>query len=124
MNTYMLLKHLHMTMAVLTLLGFILRGIWMFMESPKLEHKLTRILPHIIDTLLLGSAIGLVIITRLYPIEVFWVTLKIILLVLYIILGTFALKRGRTKTIRGVCFFASLLTILGIFAVAGIKPLL
>lgn len=122
MNTYMLFKTIHMACAVLTLLGFSIRGYWMLTESDLLQKKAVRILPHIIDTLLLLSAIMLVIITGLYPFVVGWVTLKLILLVVYIVLGTFALKRGKTKQSRTLFFVAALITVLAIFAIAGIKP--
>ncbi|MCI5105991.1 MAG: SirB2 family protein [Pseudomonadales bacterium] len=122
MNTYIILKHLHVTFAVLSLLGFSLRGFWMLKESPMLQKKPVRILPHINDSLLLLTAIMLAILTGFYPFVVGWVTLKVLLLVVYIVLGIFALKRGKTKQARTVFFFAALATILAIFAIAGIKP--
>jgi uncharacterized membrane protein SirB2 len=122
MNTYIILKHLHVTFAVLSLLGFSLRGFWMLKESPMLQKKPVRILPHINDSLLLLTAIMLAILTGFYPFVVGWVTLKVLLLVVYIVLGIFALKRGKTKQARTVYFFAALATILAIFAIAGIKP--
>jgi uncharacterized membrane protein SirB2 len=122
MNTYIILKHLHVTFAVLSLLGFSLRGFWMLKESPMLQKKPVRILPHINDSLLLLTAIMLAILTGFYPFVVGWVTLKVLLLVVYIVLGVFALKRGKTKQARTVFFFAALATILAIFAIAGIKP--
>ena len=122
MTTYLLFKNLHMTCAVLTLLGFSLRGYWMLTESAMLQKKAVKILPHIIDTLLLLSAVMLVILTGFYPFVVGWVTLKLLLLVLYVVLGTFALKRGKTKQSRTIFFLASLVTVLAIFAIAAIKP--
>jgi len=122
MSTYLILKNLHMTCAVLTLLGFSLRGYWMLNESAMLQKKAVKILPHIVDTLLLLSAIMLAIVTGFYPFVYGWVTLKVVLLVVYIVLGTFALKRGKTKQSRTVFFVVSLVTLLAIFAIAGIKP--
>jgi len=122
MSTYLILKNLHMTCAVLTLLGFSLRGYWMLTESALLQKKIVKILPHIIDTLLLLSAIMLAIVTGFYPFVFGWVTLKVFLLIAYIVLGTFALKRGKTKQSRTLFFVASLATLFAIFAVAAIKP--
>ena len=51
------LKLVHVSAVYLSGTGFVLRGIWMLMDSPLLKARLTRILPHIIDTVLLGSAI-------------------------------------------------------------------
>ena len=122
MDWYVILKHSHVTFALISLIGFTLRGYWMMKESALLQSKPAKILPHINDTLLLASAIALVVITRQYPIVVGWVTLKILLLVAYIVLGTFALKRGRTKELRIRFYFASIVTVVAIFAVALIKP--
>ena len=94
----------------------------MLSESALLQARLTRILPHIVDSILLLSAIALVIMSGQYPFRVDWVTLKIFLLLLYIGLGTFALKRGRTKKIRGIYFVAALICIVGIFTAALLKP--
>lgn len=121
-ENYLLLKHLHMSAAVLSLLGFSLRGYWMLTDNRLLQAKPSKILPHIIDTLLLLAAVGLVLVTRQYPFQAGWVTLKLFMLIAYILVGTVALKRGKTKKIRTVALLISLVIILGIFAVAGIKP--
>ena len=122
MSWYLILKHAHLTFAVISLLGFFLRGYWMVMESALLQTTAAKILPHLNDTLLLGSAIALVVMTRQYPIVVGWVTLKILLLILYIVFGTFALKRGRTKEQRIKFLMASVVVVAGIFLVAVTKP--
>jgi uncharacterized membrane protein SirB2 len=122
MSTYLILKNLHMTCAVLTFLGFSLRGYWMLTESAMLQKKAVKVFPHIVDTLLLLSAIMLAVVTGFYPFVYGWVTIKVVLLVAYIVLGTFALKRGKTKQSRLVFFIASLAVLLAIFATAAIKP--
>ncbi len=65
-----------------------------------LRRKLVRILPHIIDTILLASAIALLFRIQQYPFSHQWLTAKVVALVAYIILGTYALKRGGTKKVR------------------------
>lgn len=122
MNSYLLIKIVHMTFAALTAVSFSVRGLWMMTESALLEKKLVKVLPHIIDTVLLVSAITLVIMSGQYPWVAAWVGIKVVLLVAYIVLGTFALKRGKTKQLRIVFFAASIATLLALFAVAGIKP--
>lgn len=94
----------------------------MLADSALLQARMTRILPHINDTLLLASAIWLVVVTRQYPLVVGWVTIKIGLLLLYIGFGTMALKRGKTRQSRTAFFAAALLTVAGIFVVALTKP--
>ena len=77
-----------------------------------------RYLSYTIDTVLLTAALMLVTILHQYPFVQGWLTVKVLLLVLYIVLGTFALKRGRTKTQRACCFAAALLVYLYIASVA------
>ena len=97
---YLVLKHTHMTCALLTLLLFSLRGYWMLQDSEKLQQRWVKIVPHIIDTLLLTSAIVLTIMLSQYPFTADWLTAKLLALLAYIVLGTIALKRGKTKPIR------------------------
>ena len=87
MEYYALVKHIHMGAASLSLLGFIIRGYWMLKESPLLQAKLTKILPHIIDTILLAGAVYLVVVAEFNVFEIQWLLAKIILLVAYILIG-------------------------------------
>lgn len=116
--SYLALKHLHVTCVVLSGLGFCLRGAWMLVESPLRQHRLTRILPHIVDTLLLGSALSMAWISGQYPFVNGWLTAKLFGLLAYILLGMMALKRGRTLAIRRGYFRLALLTYAYIVGVA------
>jgi len=122
MNSYLIIKTLHISFAVLSLCGFALRGYWMLAASQLLKAKPTRILPHINDSLLLLTAIVLVVMSRQYPIVVGWVTIKIGLLLLYIVFGTMALKRAPSKQSRSLFLVASLMVVAMIFVVALTKP--
>ena len=106
--SYLALKHLHVTCVVLSGLGFCLRAGWMAMGSPCLAHPLTRRLPHVIDSVLLGSAIGLAVWSGQYPFAVDWLTAKFFGLLAYIVLGALALRYGRTRRIRLACVPAAL----------------
>ncbi len=118
MIDYLLVKHVHVTCVVLSGAGFALRGAWMLTDSPLIRHRLTRIVPHIVDTLLLGSAITLVVLAGWYPTTHAWVAAKIVALVVYIVLGTVALKRGRTRAVRIVALAGALATFAYIVSVA------
>lgn len=115
---YLAIKHLHVTCVVLSLTGFLLRGGWMLSGSALLQHRLTRILPHLVDTTLLLSAIWLAVAIRQYPFDAAWVTAKVLGLLAYIGLGTVALKRGRTRTIRLAALGAAIAVYLWIVSVA------
>jgi len=115
--SYVLLKNIHLICIGLTFLSFSVRFIWMLMDSKYLHLKVTRILPHLIDTVLLASAIGLSITLHQYPMVNHWLTAKVIGLLIYIFAGTIALKRGKTKRIRimaGILAFASFFYIVGV----------
>jgi uncharacterized membrane protein SirB2 len=97
---YLALKHFHMTMAGLSGSLFLLRGAWMATAPARLERGWVKWLPHLVDTLLLASAIGLAVWSHQYPGQQPWLTAKIAALVVYIVLGAIALKRGRTLRVR------------------------
>jgi uncharacterized membrane protein SirB2 len=115
---YPLLKQIHVACVILTIGGFALRGLWMLLDSPLLRHRLTRVLPHVNDTLLLGSGIGLAVLLRQYPLVDGWLTAKLLALLAYIVLGSVALKRGRTPGVRAAALVAALLTVGYLVAVA------
>jgi uncharacterized membrane protein SirB2 len=105
---YPLLKQVHLITVALTLSLFLLRGWWMLRDSPRLQDAWVRVVPHVVDTLLLASAVGLMLILRQYPFAHDWLTAKVLALLAYIALGTIALKRGPTKTVRTAAFAAAL----------------
>ncbi|PKO49764.1 MAG: regulator SirB [Azoarcus sp.] len=115
---YQAIKHIHVTCVILSLAGFALRGVWMLVDSRLLTHRLTRVLPHVVDTVLLGSAITLAVMIEQYPLQAPWVTAKVIGLIVYILLGAVALKRGRTRAVRATAFVAALLVFSWIASVA------
>ena len=51
----------------MSIAGFGLRGYWMAFDNPLLQHRAAKVLPHMIDTLLLVSAIVLLVILHLSP---------------------------------------------------------
>ncbi|WP_313035830.1 SirB2 family protein [Massilia alkalitolerans] len=118
---YIALKHLHVTFVALSGLLFLVRGIWMLRASPRLQQRWARIVPHIVDTLLLASAIGLAVVSHQYPGQMPWLTAKVVGLVAYIVLGTIALKRGRTQGVRTAAFVGALACFAYIVAVAVTK---
>ena len=93
----MLILKIHLLTVVLSLAGFIFRGILMLNGSAMLKKKWLKIAPHINDTILLVSAILLVRQTGLYPLEQPWLMAKIIGLLVYIGLGMMAFRFGKTR---------------------------
>ncbi len=114
----MLFKYIHVSTVILTLIFFIIRGLWMIMDSKVLKKKWVRILAAGIDSLLLASAIVLTMKINQYPFTHDWLTAKVLALVIYIALGMIALHYGATKKIRIAAWLAALLCFSYIVSVA------
>lgn len=97
---YLALKHIHLTAVGLSFALFALRSFWMLQDSPSLKKRWVKIVPHIIDTVLLVSAISLAVLLQQYPFVDGWLTAKVLALLAYIGFGTIALKRGRSRKVR------------------------
>lgn len=108
--TYLVLKNVHVACVVTTIVLFLVRGAWMIQGTLRDKGRWVRILPHVIDTILLASAIAMVILLGQYPWIAGWLAAKVTGLVVYILLGTVALKRGRTLPVRSTAFAGALAT--------------
>jgi uncharacterized membrane protein SirB2 len=114
---YQAVKYLHVGAAAVSVALFIVRIGWM-MESPgRLQQRWVKVVPHVIDTILLLSALWLA-----WQIGADgtrgWLAAKIGALVLYIALGMIALKRGKTRRVRIAAAAAALATFVYIVTVA------
>ena len=74
--------------------------------------KVLRVLPHGVDTLLLSTAIAMVVVGGIDLLQSPWLLAKIGALLVYIGLGTVALKRGRTRGVRLGAWLAALAVLL------------
>jgi uncharacterized membrane protein SirB2 len=115
---YPQIKFVHVLCVILSGSLFAFRGIMMLAGSRLANHAALRYLSYAIDTTLLTAALMLVTILHQYPFVQAWLTVKVLLLVVYIVLGVFALRRGRTRVTRLVCYFAALLVYALIVGVA------
>ncbi|MBY0267555.1 MAG: SirB2 family protein [Burkholderiales bacterium] len=115
---YLTLKALHVGCVATSYALFLLRGLWMMFCPEWLQRRWVRIVPHIVDTVLLGSAVAMALMIRQYPFVAGWLTAKLLALLLYIVLGSFALKRGRTRNRRIAAWFAAQVVFFYIVAVA------
>ncbi len=105
--TFTLVKTLHLSSVVLSYSLFFMRGIWVLRASPVMQQRWVKIAPHLIDTVLLGSAITLAVMLGISPLTAPWLAAKIIALLLYIALGSFALKRGKTQRAKLIYWLAA-----------------
>ncbi|MEM7610449.1 MAG: SirB2 family protein [Pseudomonadota bacterium] len=98
--SYTALKNLHILLAAVTLTGFILRGYWALSSSPLRQQRWVRVVPHVIDTVFLLAGVAMVLQLAINPIMTPWLLAKIGGLLGYIVLGSIALRRGRTRRQR------------------------
>jgi len=117
-ESYSALKHIHVSAAAISLTLFVIRGIWMMAWPHLLHNRTVRVVPHIIDTVLLASALLLAWQIAQYPFVHGWLTAKILALLLYIVLGSIALKYGSGKFTRVTAWILALITFGYIVAVA------
>lgn len=110
---YSEIKAVHVGAAIASGSLFAVRGSLMLARSRLANHAALRYLSYAIDTTLLTAALMLVTILHQYPFVQAWLTAKVLLLVVYIVLGSFALKRARTRRGQVASFFAAI----GIFLI-------
>lgn len=114
--TYLALRHLHVTCAVLSVCLFSLRAALLLWQRPL--PRVLRWLPHVVDSVLLAAALGLVIWSGQYPGPQAWLTVKLLVLVAYILLGKQALRAGLSVRQRLPWVLAALAAVACIFTVA------
>jgi len=105
--SFLLLKTLHISCVIVSYTLFFLRGIWSLKDAAIMRQRWVKIVPHIVDTLLLSSALALAYLIGQYPFVNGWLTAKVLALLLYIVLGSVALKHGRNKTVRLLAWLAA-----------------
>lgn len=128
MATYFALKHVHILTAFLSVSLFILRYWWQYRGSAMSTKRWVRIVPHVNDTLLLGTGVALVLITHFYSFtpQGAWLTEKLFGVIIYIVLGFIALgRRPRSQQVRWIAFLLGLVVIYIVIKLATTKiPLL
>lgn len=118
MDSLVLLKHLHVTCAGISFVGFFLRGLGKIRHAAFMQQRWVRIAPHLVDTTLLLTAIAMVMISQQYPGATAWINAKIIGLLVYIGLGTIVIKARVSDRTRLLAWLAALTTFIYIVGVA------
>jgi len=95
---YAILKHSHLLIISIAFIVFFVRGILMMRNSPTASHKVFKVLPHILYTLLLVTGIWLAVILHFSPMQQPWLLAKIIALVIYVVLGVLTFKHPNLAT--------------------------
>ena len=106
--SYLYTKNIHALLALLTISGFVVRGYWIMTNSGRLQRRMTRIAPHILDTVFLASGIMMLVLLSLNPLSQSWLLAKFAGLIAYILLGAVAIRRGSTRKVRLLSFVGAL----------------
>lgn len=118
---YALLKLIHMSLALISIAGFILRWGWRMRRSPLASVRLARVIPHIVDTLLLGTAVLMILALGQAPVSPHWLTAKVSGLLLYILFGLMAMRSAPVVGRSLPAFTAAVLVFAWILSVAWTK---
>lgn len=118
---YFLVKHIHLTTIFISVSLFILRFVWLLRSSPLLQAKWVKILPHVVDTVLLISAATLCVLIGQYPMADSWLTQKLLFVILYILMGFLTLKWANTTALRWFGFIGALTCIMLAAKIAVLK---
>lgn len=107
---YLEIRWVHIAAVIISGSLFALRSVGLhFLNASWPMNAWVRYLSYTIDTILLTAALMLMTIIQQYPFVHGWLTVKLVLLIVYIVLGSFGLKYGRTKPVRICCSITALL---------------
>ncbi len=119
-----LVKQIHILCALITGLGFLIRGLLALRQSTHLNNRFVKSAPHAIDTLLLVSGLTMVLTWHYYPTSHPWLMAKIAALLVYIGFGLLMLRFGNTQRKRLIGFTGGLATYLYMLGAAHNKSIL
>ncbi|ENK0908034.1 SirB family protein [Salmonella enterica] len=127
--TIAMLLTLHLICVALSVSLFVARYWWRYCGHALAAARWTRIVPPVIDTLLLLSGIGLIVKTHILPFTESgaWLTEKLFGVIIYIVLGFIALdyRQARSQQARFIAFPLVLVVLYIIIKLATTKiPLL
>lgn len=107
---YLLVKNIHIGLVLLSGSLFVLRGLWVLIagSGAPLQKKVNR-LSYVIDSCLLLAAVLLLVILDYAPLAAAWLQVKLILLVLYVVLGVLAFRNKYSMRVRWLAYAAALL---------------
>jgi len=120
---YPLIKILHALLALLTLLLFLWRC-RAFFAGRKLPRLWQRHVPDSIDTLLLGSGVTMMFVLGLSPFAGGWISVKLVMVLVYVLLGMVVLHFGRTRLVRRMAWGGALVAFVYIVLLAHFKEIL
>ena len=124
MENYVIIKNIHIVLAVLSVSIFTLRGIMMIIHVPYYQHRLFRLITPLVDTVLLILGIAMATLIGSPILQIPWFVIKLILILLYIVSGILAINRLSKRQHKLIALGFAWLFAAGIFYLAIYKPVL
>ncbi len=115
---YATVKLIHQSAVALSIAGFALRAAASLAGARWVHERAAKRLPHVIDTVLLASALTLAAWLQLNPLATPWLAAKIVALLAYIGFGMVALRPARPRQVRVMAMLAAFATFAYIVSVA------
>jgi uncharacterized membrane protein SirB2 len=115
---YFTVKLIHQSAVALSLTGFFVRGAASLSGATWVQSRMAKTLPHVIDTVLLLSALTLAWMLSLTPANAPWLMAKVVGLVAYVALGVIAMRPTRSRRVRVAAWLAAMATAGWIVSVA------
>ncbi|AHK80415.1 hypothetical protein M911_16135 [Ectothiorhodospira haloalkaliphila] len=106
---YLTIKHLHVALALISISGFIARGLLHLRHSPRVRHRFVRIAPHVVDTCLLLTGLWLAWMWQMHVVLQPWLMAKLTALLAYIVLGMVAFRFARNDASRATAWLLAIL---------------
>ena len=118
---YSTIKLIHQGAVSLSFIGFFARGLGAIADAAWVRTRWAKTVPHVVDSVLLISALTLAWMLRINPAAAPWLLAKIVGLLVYIALGVVALRAGSTRPVRAVAWVAALTAFAYIVSVASTR---
>ena len=115
---YPQIKMIHVFLALSSGAIFALRGAGVLANMRWPHWLVVRWTSYAVDTSLLTAALMLLTILPGAMFSNGWLTVKVVLLVVYIVLGAFAIKRARSRATKAICYVAALATFGVVYSIA------
>ena len=118
---YLTIRAIHIVCAAISVGLFAARGAMQLAGVDWRRWRVLRFLPHLNDTVLLGAAIALAMMSSQYPFVEAWLTAKVLALLVYILIARIALQAGRRRPVQAVAYVAALGSVGYILAAASTR---
>ena len=115
---YLQSKYFHVFVALLSGAIFAVRGAFLLGGASWPQALPVKWLSYAVDTALLTAALMLLTILPWAMFGNGWLLVKLGLIVAYVVLGVFALRPGRTRRTRALCYVAALLVFGAVYSIA------